>query len=118
MTTHKGKISPMESHWVYKAHLWAGPCPTVDGPAQMNSVEILEGGVVIVLTHNALSGLFFSLQVYCLQNILYTIQFPILCFYGIYMCASVSASGAICVSCAFSSAQLFCLILVCLFFIF
>lgn len=59
--------------------------------------------VVIVLSHKALSGIYFSLQVCCLHIMLYNIQFPILCLYGISRCANVPVSAAMCCTCFFFS---------------
>lgn len=58
--------------------------------------------VVIVLSHNALLGFTFLYRSVA-YVMLYNIQFPILCLYGISMWANVSVPAAMCCTCFFLS---------------
>lgn len=58
--------------------------------------------VVIVLSHDALLGFTFLYRSVA-YVMLYNIQFPILCFYGISMCANVSVPAVMCCTCFFLS---------------
>lgn len=74
----ESEFSVIESHWVYKPHLKAGPMPSKKVPTQ-NELN----GTLGVLSHNDFFGLFLFL----LLTGLFMYILVSLCFYGeAYIC--------------------------------
>lgn len=99
MQTSVHKHKPLSV--AHKPHLRAGPMTRSRWPTQ-NELNGIFGGF---LSHNALSGLFFSLQVFCLYIMVCDFVFLWDLSVGVYVSASV------CVSYALSLAPFFCLLL-------